>query len=124
MPQPRRKIDTIRARLLEMLEQSSPMLHHRLITGRVTEEWALKLYAGSRLRLYRKETNVEQVAMFKCSDGEMFDTEPEAAEHERALKAEAEIDQFIAAQDFKRGQGTHAKNVLMSFVAWKADGAG
>ena len=70
-----------------------------------------------------KETDdVEAVQMFRTSDGTTFEAQAEAEAHERALTAEAEIDKFIATQEYKRGQGTHAKNVLMAFSAWKNGG--
>ena len=107
------------------------MLHARLTDGRITEDWALRLFAGPRLRLTIQETDQVEVQIFKAEDGsvicktvdgEIFDTEAEAKAHASALLAEAEIDKFIASQEYKRGQGTHAKNVLMKFSAWKNGG--
>ena len=99
------------------------MLHARLTDGRISEDWALRLFAGPRLRLTIQETDdVEAVQMFRTSDGMTFEAEALAEAHEKALLAEAEIDKFIATQEYKRGQGTHAKNVLMAFSAWKNGG--
>lgn len=94
------------------------MLWARLQQDRIDEDWALKLFVGPRLRLNQQEIDeVEAVQMFRTTDGETFETEVEAQAHQSALESEAKVDAFIAGREWKKGQATHAKNVIMQFLA-------
>ena len=111
------KHQQIRKHLLDWMKRSSPMLWARLEADLIDEDVALTMFAGPRLRLNQETERVEAVQMFRTTDGQTFETEAEAAAHQSALESEAKVDAFIAGREWKKGQATHAKNVIMQFLA-------
>lgn len=120
----RRRYATIRARLLVML-QASPMLYGQMQQGRIDEDWALQLFAGSRLRLNQEDSKMPgPKQMWEATDGGIFATEEEYNAHEAMLAQSLEFDEFIASvPDRPRGASTRIKNVLQEYAVWKANRA-
>lgn len=105
------------------------MLWGLLQQGRVDEDWALRAYAGQRLRLNQHRSNTVSeapgpVQMFRASDGELFSGEADWRAYEAGLAEARSVDEWIAAQEangqpFKRAQATRAKNLILSYIAYK-----
>lgn len=65
------------------------------------------------------------VELYETSDGKTFKTITEARVHEECEKYLPEIEEFLASSGCKYNnvpQKTIAKNVILAWIFWKADG--
>lgn len=63
---------------------------------------------------------MEQVTVFKTSDGTVFDTEVEAQAHEKELANLNQISEWLNTTDLTKASRTRAKNSVVEFLAWSA----
>ena len=62
---------------------------------------------------------MEQVTVWRCSDGATFESPDEAQAYEAQLDARSQVDGFIMSREWTRGQATLARNLIGEFLTWR-----
>ena len=66
---------------------------------------------------------MKEVTMYQTDfDEQVFPTAEEARAHESMRADEVEIAEFCVAGELTKGQATRAKNIIVRFLKWRANG--